>query len=519
MRRNSLRRSAIGPLTQKINAPQHLLRLKDEEDDDERDDERDDDRFRLPSLPRQRSWKNDDDDNDDDDDIPFNSAATSVSWSQEVANGTTHKLEEQWATVERTFYEEDDQLSLGPVLDECAQWRTQIPYLRIVGRNPVACNVDDARLDVRALSAKKTRELDDSQNDKVFAERSLLMKEGEDSVQYKLNKAKFQDVLDMMMEYIISELFPDEKSDTDSLCDDLSDALRITPAPVHSNRNSLSRNSKTNWTEEAISPNYIENKSISIRNRLLDTESSLQTIKNDTSHHQGAQKRSRNSISANKLRDFDDAEHDDALKSNDCTPHIGRNKLGTIFNERIIVSPVPFRMSTRESFSTLRTVPIKFMNENLEISCQRSARNIGFQGSARQSGALRNLNIRSAWQPPVSSTVWPKNVRLAPLDTSRLPSSKNRLLAPSPTALHCSRRPLSPISRSTIPKSAHVNQYCGSDFLTVQGKHIGPVHSRLNLLSADCNPRMAKSKKKKNTRGAKERTLRESLMRAKSEAL
>jgi len=105
-------------------------------------------------------------------------------------------------------------------------------------------------------------------------------------VQYKLNKAKFEDVLDMMMEHVISELFS-KKDDTDSLHDNLSDALRITPAPVYGNRNS-SRNSKANWAEEAISPNYIENKSISIRNRLLDTESSLQTIKNDT--NQGVQK-------------------------------------------------------------------------------------------------------------------------------------------------------------------------------------------------------------------------------------
>lgn len=107
-------------------------------------------------------------------------------------------------------------------------------------------------------------------------------------MQYKLNRAKFEDVLDMMMECVISELFPNEKDETDSLHDDFTDALRIALAPVHGNRNS-SRNSKTNWTEEAISPNYIENKSISIRNRLLDSESSLQTIKNDA-NLQGIQK-------------------------------------------------------------------------------------------------------------------------------------------------------------------------------------------------------------------------------------
>lgn len=80
------------------------------------------------------------------------------------------------------------------------------------------------------------------------------------------------------MEYVISELLSDEENKTDSLCDSLSDTLRIAPAPVNSNRNS-SRSVKSNWTEEAISPNYIENKSLSIRNRLLDTESSLQTTR------------------------------------------------------------------------------------------------------------------------------------------------------------------------------------------------------------------------------------------------
>lgn len=165
-------------------------------------------------------------------------------------------------------------------------------------------------------------------------------------------------------------------------------------------------------------------------------------------------RRSRISISANKLRDFDDTGDDDALRSKErlCTPHIGRNKLGTIFNERIVVSPVPFTVSTRESFSTLKTIPIKFMNENLEIPSYQgkwhpvisisiminnaliltltkiidileSARNIDFQSSARKSGALRNPNIHAAWQAPVSPTVWPKNIRLAPIDTSRLPNS------------------------------------------------------------------------------------------------
>ncbi|XP_011858229.1 PREDICTED: uncharacterized protein LOC105555798 [Vollenhovia emeryi] len=491
MRGNSRRRSAISPLTQKVKAPQHLLRLREDEGDDGRDDEWDD-RFRLPSLPRQKSWR--------DDDVPSNgdSAATSVSWSQEVEGVATQRLEEQWATVERTLHEEGDQLLQEPALDECIQWRTQVPFLRVVGRNATACNGDRKQRDVGS-GDKRTRRLE-PRGDELFGDRSLLAKEGEDSVQYKLNRAKFEDVLDMMMEHVISELFPGEKSDTDSPRDDLSDALRIAPAPVHGNRNS-SRNSssrKANWTEEAISPNYIENKSISIRNRLLDTESSLQTIKNDA-NRQGVQKR--NSISANKPRNLDDTADDDVLRSEECTPHIGRNKLGTVFNERIVVSPVPFTVSTRESFSTLKMVPIKFMNENLEISSrQGSARYTGFQGSARKSGALRNPNVHSAWQTPVSPTVWPKNIRLAPIDTSRLPSSKNNgSLAPSPALLHCNRKPLSPISRSAIPKSAHATRDRSGDFLAIQGKHIVPAQSKISLLSAgwDCSPRVARGKKKK----------------------
>lgn len=480
MRRNSLKNNTISPLTQKIKAPQHLLRFKDEEDgfDNEWSG-----RFRLPSLSRQKSWK-------DDDDILSNgnSAATSISWSQEMEDTATQKFEEQWTNVERTFYEEeDDQLLQGSILDECIQWRTQIPYMRIIGKNPTCTNNNSTQHDIDSNDERMKR-FDTLQNDKISMEHNLSIKEGEDSMQYKLNKAKFEDVLDMLMEYVIAEVIPNKENDTD-LCESLSDALKIAPAPVHGNRNS-SRNSKTNWAEEAISPNYIENKSLSIRNRLLDTGSSLQTIKNDI-NYQEVQKEQRKSISANKPRDFDNKKDDDTSRPKErlCTPHIGRNKLGTIFNERIVVSPVPFAVSTRESFSTLNTIPIRFINEDFEISSFQGS----FRGSATRSSALRNSNIHSAWQAPVCPTVWPKNIRLAPIDTSRLPSNKNRLLAPSPAILHCNRKPLSPISK--IPKSAHTIR----DRLEIQGKHIIPSQSKISLLSAgwDHSSRMIKSKKKK----------------------
>ncbi|KAH0951984.1 hypothetical protein HN011_005189 [Eciton burchellii] len=495
MRRNSLRKSTISPLAQKIKVSQHLLRLKNEEDGF---DEQWSGRLRLPSLPRQKSWR-------DNDNVLSNenSLATSVSWSQEAEDVATQKLEKQWATVEKSFYEEDDQLPHGSVLDECVQWRTQIPYLRIVGKSPVCVNNILQHDSVGSASDERAKKFDTLQSDRAFLEHDLSGKERGDSAQYKLNKAKFEDVLDLLMEYVTSELFLSKENKTDSLCDSLSDSLKIAPAPLNSNRNS-SRNSKTNWTEEAISPNYIENKSLSIRNRLLDTESSLQTMRNDA-NYQGIQKKQRNSVSANKPKDFDDTGDDDASRSKDklCAPHIGRNKLGTVFNERIIVSPVPFTVSTRESFSTLKTIPIRFMNENMEVSfLQESVRDVsGFQDSARKSNTLRNSYTHSAWQPPICPTIWPKNIRLAPIDTSKFSNSRNRSLAPSPRVFDYSRKPLSPISHSTIPRSAHATRdHRNRDFLAIQGKHIVPAQSsKISLLSAgwDYNPRVSKHKKKK----------------------
>ena len=46
----------------------------------------------------------------------------------------------------------------------------------------------------------------------------------------------------------------------------------------------------------------------------------------------------------------------------------GRNKLGTVFSERIIVSPVPYIATTRESFSTLRRTPIQDVGEDRNTS-------------------------------------------------------------------------------------------------------------------------------------------------------
>lgn len=142
-----------------------MLRLKDEENGI---DNESNGHFQLPSLPRRKSWK------DDNVLSTGNSAATSVSWSQEAENVATQRLEEQWATVERSFYEEDDELPQGSALDECIQWRTQIPYLRLIGRNLTGLN-NKAQLDI-CSSGKMRKKLDSLQNDEIPVERSLSIK-------------------------------------------------------------------------------------------------------------------------------------------------------------------------------------------------------------------------------------------------------------------------------------------------------------------------------------------------------
>lgn len=63
----------------------------------------------------------------------------------------------------------------------------------------------------------------------------------------------------------------------------------------------------------------------------------------------------------------DRINHDPVEKRLHTTPS-ARNKRGTIFNERMIVSPVPYVVSTRESFCTLKTTSVRFMGEAVEYS-------------------------------------------------------------------------------------------------------------------------------------------------------
>lgn len=65
-----------------------------------------------------------------------NSRATSSgTWPEDIGEVATRKVLDRWFTIERTLYNEDEQVPLGNVMDECIQWRTQIPHFRLVGKS------------------------------------------------------------------------------------------------------------------------------------------------------------------------------------------------------------------------------------------------------------------------------------------------------------------------------------------------------------------------------------------------
>lgn len=183
-------------------------------------------------------------------------------------------------------------------------------------------------------------------------------------------------VLDILFQYVMSELFPKKANEVDSVGSDLNDVLQIHGTSVHSNKSSA-RSTKFNCFEETIS---LENKFPNSKSRTMEGRT------------QDIQKYGCN-ISSKKLyifiikyiftplfvcRKYDNFKDNGIIKSERDAisviedklfrPHTGRNKLGTVFNEKVVVSPVPYILSTRESFSTVKTTPIKYMGQTLDVS-------------------------------------------------------------------------------------------------------------------------------------------------------
>lgn len=87
------------------------------------------------------------------------------SWSEDVGDLPARRVLEQWRALESVLYdEENSQVPPGTSLyDECLQWRSQLPHLRIIGTgydNPgvtVGSNkhVASAPLVIRERSAQR----------------------------------------------------------------------------------------------------------------------------------------------------------------------------------------------------------------------------------------------------------------------------------------------------------------------------------------------------------------------------
>ncbi|KAK9299246.1 hypothetical protein QLX08_007689 [Tetragonisca angustula] len=429
------------------------------------------DYFQLPSLQKKKTWRDVDDTASTWD---KNSTATDVFCTTEIENIATKKVLEQWEAIENTLYEDGEQVTQTDVLEECIQWRTQIPHLRIVGKNMFLSsktNCEDL-----SINHNQIKNNSDTNIEEVFPERNTALKERKSSSKQKLQKTSEDEVYDLLYEYVMSQLFPKKVNEIDSLHDDFNDVLHIRAAPIHSNKSSA-KSTKVNWFEETIS---LESRFSNVSNKGEDH--ALPIRKEITeAYTQEMQKKYNNPMSNDRIRnEKDESIMEDKL----CRPHTSRNKLGTVFNEKIVVSPVPYALSTRESFSTIKTTPVKFIAQSLEVSTfQGSSKNVNYFKSSRKSSASSKIsNYQSAWHTPVSPAVWPKNIKLAPLDMSQLPSSRNRSLTSSSVTLSRKKKPLSPISRSYLPvQVVHNNSYEG---LEIQGRHITPGQSsKLSALS------------------------------------
>ncbi|XP_076246364.1 uncharacterized protein LOC143186557 isoform X2 [Calliopsis andreniformis] len=479
MHKKALKRNTLHTLTQRTKVPENSSRSRNYEDNEDESN----DHFQLPSLQTKKVWK------DVDDRVSAwdgNSATTCMSYSSEMENIATCKVMQQWELIENTLYEDGEQVneSQNAILEECVQWRTQIPHLRVIGKNPF---LSKSKYHDLSRSSSQAKHSFDSSNEEIFSEH-VSTKVEKNSHKNKSEKMPDDKILDMLFDYVMSELFPNKANETDSADNDLSEILQIQKASIHSNKSSA-KSMKINF-EETIS---LENRFPSNKDRTI--ESHIVPLRKEIAqtNMQDIQNKDKDTIKSE--RDAISAIEDKLFR-----PHTGRNKLGTVFNEKIVVSPVPYILSTRESFSTVKTTPIKYMGQSLNVSTfQGSSRSISYSG--KYSSSAKNSGHQSAWHAPVSPAVWPKNIKLAPLETSRLPSSRNRSVTSSSVPLHRSRKPLSPIPRSIMPVSAQTSHNINGEGLEIQGRHIFPGQSCKQSVSStgwDYNVGNGKIRKKKS---------------------
>lgn len=127
------------------------------------------DHFQLPSLQKKKIWK----DSDDRVSTLDGSIATCLSYSAEMEGIATAKVLEQWEAIENTLYEDGEQVTNEALLEECIQWRTQIPHLRIVGKNLLSVKSRYEDVDGNGSEMKSSL---DRHDEELLSERSGSIK-------------------------------------------------------------------------------------------------------------------------------------------------------------------------------------------------------------------------------------------------------------------------------------------------------------------------------------------------------
>ncbi|XP_076645170.1 uncharacterized protein LOC143354758 isoform X2 [Halictus rubicundus] len=434
--------------------------------------------FQLPSLQKKKPWKDTDGQVSTSAEVSRTTVCTSS--LTDLEDITTAKVVQQWDAIENTLYEDGDQVTQTALLEECMQWKKQIPHFRIVGKNPFL--LTKANCENLGKNSNQTKTTFDSFDDEAFSEHNQSVKERKALSKHKSQNTQQDKILDMLFEYVISELFPSKENEIER---DFEEALQIRMAPIYSNKSSAKSN-KSIWYEETIP---LDNRFSSGKSRMM--EDHIIPIRKEIVHANTPEIRKKydNPVYNGRIK----SGQEDTLAIDDklFRPTTSRNKLGTVFNEKIVVSPVPYILSTRESFSTIKTTPIKFMGESLNVST--------FQGHSLS--PTKYTNYQSAWHSTMSPAAWSKNVKLAPLDTSRLPSSKNRSVTSSSVVLQRNRKPLSPIPRSIPADSAQTTYNSNTKCFEIQGKHINPGQSpKLSATSTglDYSTRISKNRKKRS---------------------
>ncbi|KAK0091845.1 hypothetical protein PV326_002617 [Microctonus aethiopoides] len=427
-----------------------------------------------------------------------NSRATSSSWPEDIEEAATRKVLNLWCAIERTLYKEDEQVPLGNIMDECIQWRTQIPHFRVVGtKKNLEIEENDSEGgwsgEYKSHCSTDIRHIDHD-NERNNSQQTTC---GDNAEYEKQIIEKKEEVINRILEFICAELekkmdIVDDNNDDEieSSCRNLDQVLTITPAPTYSGRRNFKSKKIIKSNSRMSSANKPE--SFQVTERRINIIASNKSRKN-----------AKNAVDIDSTIDInnddDDSETDESLQ------HV-RNKPGTIFNEKIVVSPVPYAVTTRESFCTLKTTPIGYAGHLLELSTShelnRNMNSASKLNSAHRISHLRVPQRHSAWQSSIYPMQgWTKNVRLTPIDPSRLPSSKKRSSTVSSSIPQRNRNSLSPISRPTLQTTtapaftsdAIIND---GDFLKVHGKQIVTYSVKPNLLKTGLNQRPSIKKKK-----------------------